>query len=196
MLWLHNCFFSYDWHVSFEKKFKWQCDELILIFLYINKKDSLIKKREAPKYIGSIQGNTNQEQKLQKSSKSKIEKGWFLHIENRSNKVRKKRSLRLGIERSMSSKHLLFLSFQIHHIKQRGTTFQISLLWWRPKRPCQQAKSPTIDNGMTQLTPNLPYPIAPKQPGNEGKDGQHFHYYTCTYNTNPKCKPFFSLNCQ
>ena len=110
--------------MSFEKKFKWQCDELILLFFYINKKDSLIKKREAPKYIGSIQENTNQERKLQKSSKSKIEKGWFLHIENQSNKVRKKRSLRLGIERSMSSKHLLFLSFQIHHIKQRGTTFQ------------------------------------------------------------------------
>ena len=23
--------FSYDWYVSFEKKFKWQCDELILL---------------------------------------------------------------------------------------------------------------------------------------------------------------------
>ena len=131
-----------------------------ITFFYINKKDSLIKKREAPKYIGSIQGNTNQERRLQKSSKSKIEKGWFLHIENQSNKVRKKRSLRLGIERSMSSKHLLFLSFQIHHIKQRGTTFQISPLRWRPKRPCQQAKSPTTNKGMTQLTPNKPKTIS------------------------------------
>ena len=60
-----------------------------------------------PKHTGSIQGRTNQERKLQKSSKSKIEKEWFLHTENQSSKVRKKRSLMSGIARSESSKHLL-----------------------------------------------------------------------------------------
>ena len=105
---------------------------------------------ETPKYTGSIQGWTNQKRTLQKSSKFKIEeKGWFLHTENQSNKVWKNRSLRSGMERSMSSKHLLFLSFQIHHIKQRGMAFQISPLRWRPKWPCQQAKSLTTDIGMT-----------------------------------------------
>ena len=108
-------------------------------------------------YTRSIQGWTNKKRILQKSSTSKIvEKCWFLHTENQSNKVQKKRSLRLGMECSMSSKHLPFLSFQIHHIKQRGTTFQISPLRWRPKRPCQQAKSRTTDIGMTQQTPNKP----------------------------------------
>ena len=66
----------------------------------------------------------SQDQKLQKSSKSKIEKGWFLHTENQSSKVLKKRSLRSGIARSESSKHLLFLSFHIHHIKQEGTLLE------------------------------------------------------------------------
>ena len=146
--------------MSFEKIFKWQCDELILLFFYINKKDSLIKKREAPKYIGSIQGNTNQERKLQKSSKSKIEKGWFLHIENQSNKVRKKRSLRLGIERSMSSKHLLFLSFQIHHIKQSGTTFQYLHYDGDQNDLASKHRAQQIDNGTTQLTPNKPKTIS------------------------------------
>ena len=56
------------------------------IFL-ISNKDSLIIKYETPKHTGSIQGWTSQERKLQKSSKSKIEKGWFLHTENQSSFV-------------------------------------------------------------------------------------------------------------
>ena len=78
------------------------------------------------------------------------------------------------------------LSFQIHHIKQWGTTIHIYPLRWQPNRPCQQAQSSTTDIGITQQTPNKPkiYPTAPKQQDNKGIDGQQFHYYTCTYNTN------------
>ena len=88
-------------------------------FFLISNEDLLISKKRHPKYTRSIQGCTYQIQKLHKSSKSKIEeKGWFLHIENQSNMVLKNNSLRSGIERSLSSKHLLFLSSQINHIKQ------------------------------------------------------------------------------
>ena len=99
----------------------------------ISNKILLIRKQETPKHTGSIQGRANQERKLQKSSKSKREKEWFLQTENHSSKVRKKRSLMSGIVRSESSKHLLFLSFQMHHIKQGGTIFQITPLRRRPK---------------------------------------------------------------
>ena len=93
--------------------------KLFFFFFLISNKDLLISKKETPKYIGSIQGCTYQIQKLHKSSKSKIEeKCWFLRTENQSNKVLKNRNLRSSIERSLSSKHRLFLSFQIHHIKQ------------------------------------------------------------------------------
>ena len=102
-------------------------------FFLLSNEYLLIYKKKTPKYIGSIQECTYQIQKLHKSSKSKIEeKGWFLHTANQSNKVLKNRSFRSGIERSLSSKHLLFLSFQIHHIKQWGTTIHIFPLQWRP----------------------------------------------------------------
>ena len=133
---------------------------ILFFFFFISNKNSLIFKKETPKHTGSIQGKTSQERKLQESSKSKIEKGWFLHTGNQSSKVRIKRCLMLGIARPESSKHLLFISFQIHHIKQGGTTFQITPLQRRPKWHCQQAKSPTTDKGMTQLTPNKPKTIS------------------------------------
>ena len=129
-------------------------------FFFISNKILLIRKQETPKHTGSIQGRANQERKLQKSSKSKREKEWFLQTENHSSKVRKKRSLMSGIVRSESSKHLLFLSFQMHHIKQGGTIFQITPLRRRPKWPCQQARRPTTDEGMTQQTPNNPNTIS------------------------------------
>ena len=82
------------------------------------KKDTQVHKE----YIGVY----NQFQKLHKSSKSRIEnKDWFLKADNQSNKVLKKNNLRSGIVLSLSSKHLLFLSLQRHHIKQWGTTILI-----------------------------------------------------------------------
>ena len=96
---------------------------------------------------------------------------------------------------SLSSKHLLFLSLQRHHIRQRGTIIHIWMFQWRPNRPCQQARSSTIDFGITQLTPNKPKTIDHKSMAtdNEGKDGQLIHLYTYMYNTNPISKPSFFL---
>ena len=139
-------------------EFTWN---FFFFFFLISNKDLLISKKETPKYIGSIQGCTYQIQKLHKSSKSKIEeKCWFLRTENQSNKVLKNRNLRSSIERSLSSKHRLFLSFQIHHIKQWGTTIHISPLRWQPNQPCQQARSSTTNIGITQQTPNKPKTIS------------------------------------
>ena len=59
---------------------------------------------------------------LQDSIKSKIEESdWFHKAANQSNKVLKKNNLSSGMDLSLSSKHLLFLSPQRHHIKQWGT---------------------------------------------------------------------------
>ena len=46
---------------------------------------------------------------------------WFRKVANQSKKVLKKNNLRSNMDFSLSSKHLLFLSLQRHHIKQWGT---------------------------------------------------------------------------
>ena len=91
-----------------------------------------------------------------KKIKKKEENDWFCKVENQSNKVLKKNNLRSGMDLSLSSKNLLFLSLQRHHIKQWGTINHIWLFRWCPSQHCQQARSPTIDYGITQLTPNKP----------------------------------------
>ena len=131
----------------------------------------------------------------------KEENDWFCKVANQSNKVLKKKSLRSGMDLSLSSKHLLFLSLQRHHIKQRGTINHIWPFLWRPNLPCYQAKrakSSTTDCGITQLTPNKPKTIDYKSIaiGQWRIDGQLIHCYTCTYNTNPISKPSFYVNCQ
>ena len=45
------------------------------------------------------------------------ENDWFCKADNQSKKVIKKYNLRSGMDLSESSKHLLFLSLQRHHIK-------------------------------------------------------------------------------
>ena len=99
---------------------------------------------------------------------------------------------------SLSSKNLLFLSFQIYHIKQWGISIQICPFRWRPNWPYQQARSPTTDCGITQLTLNKPKTIDHKSiaTDNEEKDSQLTHHCTCTYNTNTIFKSSFFLNCQ
>ena len=68
---------------------------------------------------GGYTGIDNQLQKLHKSSKSIIEnKERFLMADSQSKKVLKKNNLRSGIELSVHSKLPLFLSLQMHHIKQ------------------------------------------------------------------------------
>lgn len=65
-----------------------------------------------------------------------------------------KKSFRSHPVLSVSSKLRLFLSCQIDHIKQWGTTFLVKLLWWSPNFPCQQANSSTTVFGIIEWTPN------------------------------------------
>ena len=58
-------------------------------------------------------------------NQEKEENDWFRKADNQSNEVLKKNNLRSGMDLLLSSKHLLFLSFQSHHIKQWGTINQI-----------------------------------------------------------------------
>ena len=59
-----------------------------------------------PLYIGSVQGSTNQVQRLHKLSISrKEESDWFCKVDNKSDKVIKKNNLRSGIDLSLSSKN-------------------------------------------------------------------------------------------
>ena len=68
-------------------------------------------------------GSINQEQKLLKTRKE--ENNLFRKADNQSNKVLKKNNLRSSMNISLSSKHLLFLSLQRHHIKHWGTIIHI-----------------------------------------------------------------------
>ena len=60
-----------------------------------------------------------------------------------SRRVLRKKSLRSATDLSKSSKCRLFLSLQMHHIKQWGTAIQIDKFWCLPNFPCQQANRST-----------------------------------------------------
>ena len=117
----------------------------------ISKRDTLVNRE--------CKGVNNQVQKLQESRKSrKEENDWFCKVANQSNKVLKENNLRYVMNFSLSSKHLLFLSLQWHHIKKWGTINHIWPFRWRSSLPCQQAR-PTTDCSITQLIPNKPKTI-------------------------------------
>ena len=56
---------------------------------------------------------------------------------------------------SWPSKHQGFLSFQIHHIKRWGSTFQMPIQRCLPKQPCQQASKPVTPLGITHWIPKM-----------------------------------------
>ena len=128
----------------------WIWFDVFFFFLISNK----YIYQESPNYTGIIPGWNNQLQKLLKSNKSTIEKEEkFLKAVSQSNKVQKKKNLRSGIKCSVSSKLLLFLSLQMHHIRQFGIIVQMWPFRWRPNWPCQQTRSSTTDFGITQKFP-------------------------------------------
>ena len=117
----------------------------------------MISKKGHPRIQGMYRGQQIKYKNYKnQENKKKEENDWFCKVENQSNKVLKKNNLRSGMDLSLSSKNLLFLSLQRHHIKQWGTINHIWLFRWCPSQHCQQARSPTIDYGITQLTPNKP----------------------------------------
>ena len=71
-----------------------------------------------------------------------------------SRRVLRKKSLRSETDLSKSSKCRLFLSLQMHHIKQWGTAIQIAEFRCLPNFPCQQANSSTTVFSITQWMPN------------------------------------------
>ena len=70
-----------------------------------------------------------------------------------SRRVLRKKSLRSETDLSKSSKCQLFLSCQMHHIKQWGTAIQMAEFWCLPNFPYQQANSSTTVFGITQWIP-------------------------------------------
>ena len=112
------------------------CRPKHLFFFWISNKFYWYQKKNTLVHKECTRGQTIQEQKLQESRKSRKEKNDWLRIAaNQSNKVLKKNSLRFGMDLSLSSKHLLFLSFQRHHNKQWGKINHIYSFWWRPNLP-------------------------------------------------------------
>ena len=86
---------------------------LFIIYLYARRFIDI--KKGYPSTQGVYRGQIH---KLQESRKSKMEENdWFCKADNQSKKVINKYNLRSGMDLSESSKHLLFLSLQRHHIK-------------------------------------------------------------------------------
>ena len=108
-----------------------------------NKWKNFIKKKIAnPSTLGCTVGaksknqNYNDEVKQEEKNKNNATKP------HSKQGVCKKKDLISSKERSHPSKHLAFLSLQIHYIKQCGTSLQKSILWCRPNLPCQDSKHP------------------------------------------------------
>ena len=131
---------------------------LLDFFFFLISNKNILKRRGGVtrvcmKYTSRTK--TNQVHKVQKSMKSWTgEKERKPNIVTQSRRVLRKKSLRSKTDLSKSSKCRLFLSLQIHHIKQCCTAIQIVEFWCLPNFPCQQANnSPTIF-GITQWMPN------------------------------------------
>ena len=75
-------------------------------------------------------------------------------IDIQSDSVLKKKSFKSAIVLLEPSKHRLFLSRQMHRIKQWETTIKITPLWWWPNFNCQHARNSTRVFGIAQYIPN------------------------------------------
>ena len=149
------------WHGSRnpkESKYKWpqvtchrtKQNKMIFFFLDRWQKNFIKKKIANLSTLGMYNGGKNQEPKLQWSSKAGREK------QEQSNKatlqisrICKKEDLISSKEHSHPSKHLAFLSLQIHHIKQWGTSLQKIILRCCPNLPCQDSNTSSTLSGIT-----------------------------------------------
>ena len=102
-------------------------------FFFDRQRKNFIKKKIAnPSTLGMYYGGKNQEPKLQWSSKTGREKQEKCDRATlQARRVCKKKDLISSKDRSHPSKHLAFVSLQIHHIKQCGTSLQKSILQCR-----------------------------------------------------------------
>ena len=113
---------------------------------------------ESPNYIGSIQQGTKTikytSYKHPSNHTEKIE--WLPTIEIQSYSFFFFFfSFKPAIVLLESSKHQLFLSSQMHHIKQWGTAIQITPLRWWPNFLSQHVRNSTTIFGIAQYIPNM-----------------------------------------
>ena len=127
---------------------------LLDFFFFLISNKNILKRRGGVtrvcmKYTSRTK--TNQVHKVQKSMKSWTEeKERKPDTVTQSRRVLRKKSLRSETDLSKSSKCQLFLSLQMHHIKQWGIAIQIAEFRCLPNFPCQQANRSTTVFGITQ----------------------------------------------
>ena len=98
---------------------------------------------------------------------------------------------------SLSSKHLLFLSFQRHHNKQWGTINHINLMTTKSALPtCQKPHYRLRHNPAHSKQTKHHRPQIHNNQTMKKEMGQLIHHYTCTCSTNPIFKPSFFVNFQ
>ena len=146
-------------------------------------------------------GGTNQEPKLQRSSKTvREEQERWQKTTLQSRNVQKKKDLISSLEHSHPSKLLVFFSRQIHHIKQWGTSLQKSMLRCCPNLPYQDSNNSITLWGITQWIPNKQNTNDHNSQamGNEEEDDPLTSHNSYTYSTNQElahvfCKGYLLL---
>ena len=135
--------------------------EFFFFFLISDIKILSKKKNNTAQYIGNVlNGQKHQDTKLQRSRKTRRERqekdGKTKH---HSRRVKKTKDLNSRMDHSHPSKLLAFRSHHIHHIKQCGTIFHISILWCRLKLHDQESSKSTTLCKITQQyqTSKRPY---------------------------------------
>ena len=125
------------------------------LFFIGNEKKFIKKKLACPSSLEMYCGGKNQEPKLQWSSKARREKQEKCDKATlQIRRVCKNKDLISNKDHPHPSKHPVFLSLQIHHIKQCGTSLQKTVLRCHPNLPCQDSNSWITSCGITQWSPN------------------------------------------
>ena len=137
-------------------------------------------------------GGTNQEPKLQRSSKTvREEQERWQKTTLQSRRVCKKQDLISSVERSHPSKLSAFLSRQIHHIKQWDTSLQKSMLRCCPNLPCQDSNNSITLWGIGFQTNKTPMTTTHKLWGNEAEDDPLTSHNSYTYSNNQELAHVF-----
>ena len=122
----------------------------LFFFFFIDNVKILLKKSVKPSTLGMYYGGTNQEPKLQRSSKTgREEQEKWEKTTLQSKRMCKKKDLNSRKESSQPSKLLAFLSCQMHHIKQWGSILQTFMLQCHPNFACQDSKNSITVWGIT-----------------------------------------------
>ena len=131
-------------HTTFQ--FWWMAvrvgNPLSSIFFFIN--NNVYWSKLVPEYILKEQWSKNSTREVKENNPE---------TDIQSNRVRKKIVFKAKLFLSLSSKVCSFLCLHMHHIKQWGIAFQISIFQCRPNPPCQQSNKSTTRLSITQCIP-------------------------------------------